>query len=244
MAGKDLNGLYSTNPYDAITLQSLFRLVAQKNDGGMETGAITVGDLKTWLQANFDNATTSDAGLLSDTDKTKLDSIESGATQDQISDEVPYTNTISGLSATNVRDAIDEMVASTISALVDDTTPKLGADLDCDTKKITNFNNLIYNTTINEVGVGAAIDWTLGDIQTLTLTQDETITFTDPSGPTKLILKVIQDASGGWNILGFPASVKWLETETVWSEGTSAQVSIIDLFFDGVDYWVRSSEWI
>lgn len=55
-----------------------------------------------------DNATPSIAGFMSATDKTKLDTIETNAKDDQLANEVPYNNATSGLSATNVQDAIDE----------------------------------------------------------------------------------------------------------------------------------------
>lgn len=54
-------------------------------------------------------ATTTLAGLITGADKTKLDGIESGATADQIAVEVPYTNTTSGLTATDTQAAIDEV---------------------------------------------------------------------------------------------------------------------------------------
>lgn len=55
------------------------------------------------------NATTSVAGFLSSTDKTKLDGIETAATADQDAVDVPYDNSDGGLSATNVKAALDEL---------------------------------------------------------------------------------------------------------------------------------------
>lgn len=57
----------------------------------------------------IENASGSVAGLMSSSDKNKIDGIESGATQDQNASEVPYNNAGSGLSATDVNDAIDEV---------------------------------------------------------------------------------------------------------------------------------------
>lgn len=56
------------------------------------------------------DATTSVAGFLSASDKTKLDGIENNAKDDQDADEVPYDNTTSGLVATDVQAALDELV--------------------------------------------------------------------------------------------------------------------------------------
>ena len=46
-----------------------------------------------------------------DAEKAKLAGIEIGATADQLAFEVPYDNTISGILATNVQEAINELVA-------------------------------------------------------------------------------------------------------------------------------------
>ena len=46
-----------------------------------------------------------------DAEKAKLAGIEIGATADQLASEVPYDNTISGMLATNVQEAINELVA-------------------------------------------------------------------------------------------------------------------------------------
>ena len=54
-------------------------------------------------------ATTSLAGAMTGADKTKLDGIEANAKDDQTAAEVSYDNSTSSLTATNVRDAIDEL---------------------------------------------------------------------------------------------------------------------------------------
>lgn len=56
-------------------------------------------------------ATPSTDGVMSSEDKTKIDSIESGSTGDQLANEVPYNNSTSGLSAVDVQEAIDETEA-------------------------------------------------------------------------------------------------------------------------------------
>lgn len=50
-----------------------------------------------------------DTNAFTDAEKSKLAGVETGATADQDSSEVPYDNTISGLSATNVKTALDEI---------------------------------------------------------------------------------------------------------------------------------------
>lgn len=58
---------------------------------------------------NIANATESVAGLMSEGDKTKLNTVETNASADQVASEVPYDNNASGLSANDVQDAIDEI---------------------------------------------------------------------------------------------------------------------------------------
>lgn len=55
-------------------------------------------------------ATTTLAGLMSATDKVKLDGIESNATGDQDADEVPFDNSTTILTASEVQGALEELV--------------------------------------------------------------------------------------------------------------------------------------
>lgn len=60
-------------------------------------------------ELTLNQATTSTDGVMSAEDKSKLDGIEAGATADQTAVEVSYSNVTSGLTATNVNAAIDEV---------------------------------------------------------------------------------------------------------------------------------------
>lgn len=64
---------------------------------------LTDSEIKTAYENN------ADTNAFTDAEKSKLASIESGATADQIAAEVPYNNASSGLSATNTQTAIDEV---------------------------------------------------------------------------------------------------------------------------------------
>ena len=67
------------------------------------TGDETNASIKTKYELN------ADTNAFTDAEKTKLAGIEENATTDQNASEVPYTNTASGLSATDVQGAIDEV---------------------------------------------------------------------------------------------------------------------------------------
>lgn len=63
----------------------------------------TAAEVKSLYESNPDTNDFTDA------EKTKLAGIETGATADQIASEVPYDNSVTSLSATNVQDAIDQV---------------------------------------------------------------------------------------------------------------------------------------
>ncbi len=74
------------------------------NQSGINTGDMTDAEVKTAYENN------SDTNAYTDTEKTKLAGIETLAKDDQNATDVPYDNTASGLSSTNVKAAIDEIV--------------------------------------------------------------------------------------------------------------------------------------
>ncbi|MHA1883082.1 MAG: hypothetical protein ACTSUO_08560 [Candidatus Thorarchaeota archaeon] len=85
-------------------------------------------------------------------------------------------------------------------------------------------------------GTTVTIDWTKGNKQKLTLTDDCTFTFVSPSGPCNLVLKLVQDNTGGRTVT-WPASVKWpASTPPVLSTGAN-KVDIICFYFDGTNYY-------
>jgi hypothetical protein len=65
--------------------------------------------------------------------------------------------------------------------------------------------------TLGSVGNSATIDWSVGDVQTLTLTSNCSLSFSNPPSSGKsqsLTLVVSQDSTGG-RLLSYPASVRW-----------------------------------
>lgn len=123
-------------------------------------------------------ATTSLSGLLTGSDKTKLDGIEANAKDDQVASQVPVTPT-GNLVATDVQAALNELQGDIdgINALgylqnvVEDTTPQLGGDLDAQSNAITNVDHLTFDTDAGySVGVGE-LAWN-ADEDTLDLGQN------------------------------------------------------------------------
>ena len=85
-------------------------------------------------------------------------------------------------------------------------------------------------------GAADTIDWNAGNNQRSTLDENVTYTFTDPPGPAKLVLRIIQDA-GGTNTVTWPASVEWEGgTPPTISAGSNA-IDVVSFYHDGTTYY-------
>jgi hypothetical protein len=85
-------------------------------------------------------------------------------------------------------------------------------------------------------GTSDTIDWTQGNKQKSTLTGNVTYTFTAPSGPCSVTLKLIQDGTGSRTVT-WPSSVKWSGGTAPTLTTTAGKVDIISLYFDGSVYF-------
>jgi F0F1-type ATP synthase epsilon subunit len=123
-----------------------------------------------------------------------------------------------------------------ISAIVQDTTPELGGELNAGANSI----GFTVNALTGTVGT-TNIDWTNGNKASFQFgAGNETISFTDPTYACNLLLTVTQDTSGSrtlsWASSG---SIKWLGgTEpTLSTTATSGEVDIISFYYDGNVYY-------
>jgi len=95
-----------------------------------------------------------------------------------------------------------------------------------------------FNAEIDNGNSGNAdtIDWTAGNKQKSTLTDDCTFTFSpEPAGPCNLVLKLIHAVTGG-ALVTWPADVNWSEnTEPTLSVELGA-VDIISFYYDGSEF--------
>jgi hypothetical protein len=85
-------------------------------------------------------------------------------------------------------------------------------------------------------GTSDTIDWTQGNKQKSTITEDVTYAFTAPDGASNLILKITQDGSGG-NEVTWPATVLWPDSIVQQPSAAAASVSIASFYYDGTDYY-------
>ena len=121
------------------------------------------------------------------------------------------------------------------AAWVEFVTDPLKSELDCGAHSV-GF------TQQTAVGDGTTtINWTLGNKFQFTFgAANETFTFTAPTKPCNLILKMIQDGVGS-RTATWPASCKWPSgTAPTLSTGASA-VDIIAFYFDGTNFYGLSS---
>ncbi|MEK7133852.1 MAG: LamG domain-containing protein [Patescibacteria group bacterium] len=82
---------------------------------------------------------------------------------------------------------------------------------------------------------GTNVDWNAGNVQSLTLTSNPMLTFTNgqQGGEYKLILN--QDATGGRTV-AWPGSIKWLLGSAPKLATTSNSTDIIGFIYDGINY--------
>lgn len=89
-------------------------------------------------------------------------------------------------------------------------------------------------------GASDTIDWTVGNRQKSTLTSNVGYTFTAPSGPANLVLKVVQGSDGS-RTAAFPAAVQWPSGTAPTLSTASDSVDILVWYYDGTNYFGNSS---
>jgi hypothetical protein len=91
----------------------------------------------------------------------------------------------------------------------------------------------------NVIAIGAVtIDWTLGNKQKLTNDADATVTFTPPSGPCNLILKIVHAANATTYTPTWPNTCKTPGGTAPTLTQTSGAIDIIGIYYDGANYFM------
>lgn len=103
----------------------------------------------------------------------------------------------------------------------------------------TPFSGTAYFTSeVDNGNSGSAdtINWTVGNKQKSTLTDDCTFTFSpEPGGPCNLILKLIQGGSGSYTVT-WPGDVNWAGGVPPVLTTTVGAVDIISFYYDGSEF--------
>ncbi len=122
--------------------------------------------------------------------------------------------------------------------MIEDPSPELGGELDAGA-------HTIGFTQQTATGDGTTtIDWKLGNKFFFTHgAMGETFTFTAPSNPCNLLLKIKQDAGAGGRDCTWPGSVTWLGDEPIWTDGATSKVIIVSFYYDGTTYWGQATPW-
>lgn len=112
--------------------------------------------------------------------------------------------------------------------------------IDGDNVDIGHVRGITHNTipTVSSSSGAATFDYSDTNYLQITLTENVTApTFTDPVGPCRIVLKVVQDATTPYNITNYPSKIKWAGggTPPTISTGASA-VDKIYGDFDGTNW--------
>ncbi len=137
-----------------------------------------------------------------------------------------------GISPSGAQETVVARLNLTLQNLDEDTTPELGGELDCG-------ENTIGFTEKANVSSGNAvtIDWKDSNKQKLTLDENTTITFTAPSNPCTLTLRIIQDGAG--NTVTFP-TIKTVDGAGLVNSESDGAIDIFTIYFDGTNYYGQS----
>ena len=84
----------------------------------------------------------------------------------------------------------------------------------------------------NQAGPTFNVDWTLANKQSIVLTGNVALTFTNPLNVSNLLLRVTQDPTGS-RLLTFPASAKWPGGLAPTLSTAPNAVDLIALLWDG-----------
>jgi len=114
--------------------------------------------------------------------------------------------------------------------VVEDTTPQLGGTLDCQNNIIDNAKTVSYNALGTGSGTGT-VDWSSYQKYQWTISGAATLTFTAPSGPCNVVLKLI---NGGTGTISWPGTVLWPGgVQPTW---TTSGTDVVAFFWDGTSY--------
>jgi hypothetical protein len=99
-------------------------------------------------------------------------------------------------------------------------------------------NTLVYQKEYDNgnSGTGKTIDWNNGNNQLVTMTGDCTFTFTAPGSTAKLVLRLVQDGTGG-RTASWPGTVKWPSASApTLSPGVGAE-DLVSCYYNGTSYY-------
>ena len=140
--------------------------------------------------------------------------------------------------ASNVKKKVQigNLPSSGISAVVDDTTPELGGDLECNNRKVYEAKTITFNSEYDNGTKTSsfALDFSIAQKQRVTLGASVLLIGLTFPGPGNYLLSIRQDATGG-RVLTWLSSIKApgsKATGLVLSTDANA-IDIVSFYYDG-----------
>lgn len=120
----------------------------------------------------------------------------------------------------------------------------LTAALNASNNDVTNARTVSFQAEVDNGNSGAAdtIDFATGQKQRSTLTANTTLTLDAPPGPCNVVLRLVQDATGGrtvtWVAGTGVTAIRWpSSTAPAVSSGGANAVHVVAFYFDGTDMY-------
>lgn len=129
-----------------------------------------------------------------------------------------------------VQKYLNDLAAVAFSGNISDVSANASYSFGAHTVSFTETDN-------GSSGASKTINWGNSNKQKLTLTAAPcTLTFTAPSSPCSLILKLAQDATGSRTVT-WPATVKWSGGTAPTLTTTASKIDLVSLYYDGTNYY-------
>jgi len=191
--------LYNTDNHDTGVVNAVYPIVDRDKLAAIEPGATadqTAAEIKTAYESN------PDTNVYTDAEKTKLNTVEVNAKDDQLAIEVPYDNTTSGMVSTEVQGAIDEL-DNTIK--LEQTAVMYKSIYDANQDGIVNSANQVIEIAIN----GETVDMNAGDAVYIdSITTDKSAKFSSNDNPLTVPMTGIVLNDGAVTIFPPGTSIK------------------------------------
>jgi len=105
---------------------------------------------------------------------------------------------------------------------------------------VTGVKQVTFNSVPTAAKSGASpalVDWTAGSFQEIVIGNiTGTPTFTAPTGPSRLTLRVKQDATGSRTIAAWPSGVRWPGATAPTLSTAANAIDYVTFLYDGTNY--------
>lgn len=192
---------------------------------------VTVSSTDTLTNKTLTAAKIANAGFLADANGNELLIF---TTTSSAVNEITFANAATGNNPSFTASGGDTDIGINLTA-------KGAGALTSTTKHKFSKNAYFAETDNGNSGTSKTIDWTASNKQKITTTGSCTLTFTAPSGPCNLLLKIVHEASASSYTYTWPATVKWPGATALTTTNTSGAVDIVSFYYDGTNYYAQGA---